>query len=65
MASVMTMRKTDQEIAKLMMEGNHKGVLEITTELNQYQGNDEEILDLANRLLATEEHNREEFKQYL
>lgn len=65
MASVMTMNKTDQEIAKLMMEGNQKGVVEITTLLNQYQGDDEEILKLAKRLLATEEHNREEFKQYL
>ena len=65
MANVMTMGKTDQEIAKLMMEGNQKGVLEITAEINQYEGNDEEILDLAKRLLATEEHNREEFKQYL
>lgn len=65
MAEVMTMGKTDKEIAKLMMEGNQKGVLEITAELNQYQGSDDEIIDLAKRLLATEEHNREEFKQYL
>ena len=65
MANVMTMGKSDKEIAKLMMEGNQKGVLEITAELNEYEGSDEEILDLAHRLLATEEHNREEFKQYL
>lgn len=65
MANVMTMGKNDKDIAKLMMEGNQKGVLEITAELNQYEGDDEEILDLAHRLLATEEHNREEFKQYL
>ena len=65
MAEVMTMNKDDKEIAKLMMEGNQKGVLEITSELNQYEGDDEEILDLAHKLLATEEHNREEFKQYL
>ncbi len=65
MASVMTMNKTDKEIAKLMMEGNQKGVLEIKAELNQYEGDDKEILKLAHRLLATEEHNREEFKQYL
>ena len=65
MAEVMTMKKGDSEIAKLMMEGNQKGVLEITAELNQYHGDDEEILNLAKRLLATEEHNREEFKQYL
>lgn len=65
MAEVMTLNKGDQEIAKLMMEGNEKGVLEITAELNQYDGEDEEIIHLANRLLKTEEHNREEFKQYL
>ena len=65
MAGLMTMGKGDKEIAKLMMEGNQKGVLEITAELNQYEGDDEEILDLAHKLLATEEHNREEFKQYL
>ena len=65
MANVMTMGKSDKEIAKLMMEGNQKGVLEITAELNEYEGNDEEILDLAHKLLATEEHNREEFKEYL
>ena len=65
MASVMTMNKSDKEIAKLMMEGNQKGVLEIMAELNNYEDNDEEILNLAKRLLATEEHNREEFKKYL
>ena len=65
MASVMTMGKSDKEIAKLMMEGNQKGVLEITSELNNYEGDDEEIINLAKRLLATEEHNREEFKKYL
>lgn len=65
MANVMTMGKSDKEIAKLMMEGNQKGVLEITAELNEYEGSDEEILDLAHKLLATEEHNREEFKEYL
>ena len=65
MATFMTMNKSDKEIAKLMMEGNQKGVLEITAELNNYDGDDEEILSLARRLLATEEHNREEFKTYL
>ena len=65
MASVMTMGKSDKEIAKLMMEGNQKGVLEITSGLNNYEGDDEEIINLAKRLLVTEEHNREEFKKYL
>ena len=65
MATFMTMNKPDKEIAKLMMEGNQKGALEITAELHNYDGDDEEILSLAKRLLATEEHNLEEFKAYL
>lgn len=65
MAEAVSINKSDKEIAKMMMEGNQKGVLEITAELNQYNGEDEEILNLAKRLLETEEHNREEFKQYL
>lgn len=65
MAKMMTMGKTDQEIAKLMIEGNQKGVLEITAELNNYDGSDDEIINLAQRLLATENHNKEEFKKYL
>lgn len=65
MAEAMSINKSDKEIAKMMMEENQKGVLEITAELNQYNGEDEEILNLAKRLLETEEHNREEFKQYL
>lgn len=65
MSEMMTMNKDDKAIAKLMMEGNEKGVIEITEKLNEYQDKDQEIVDLAKRLLATEEHNREEFKQYL
>lgn len=65
MSEMMTMNKDDKAIAKLMMEGNEKGVIEITEKLNEYQDKDQEIVDLAKKLLATEEHNREEFKQYL
>lgn len=65
MSEAMTMNKDDKAIAKLMMEGNEKGVIEITEKLNEYQDKDQEIVELAKKLLATEEHNREEFKQYL
>ena len=57
-----------QNIVKLMMEGNEKGVIAIKEKLNMYEnekGIDPEIIDLANRLYATEEHNREEFESYL
>lgn len=65
MSEAMTINKDDKNIVKLMMEGNEKGVIAITEKINEYNGGDEEILFLAKKLLATEEHNREEFKQYL
>ena len=40
MAMFMTMNKSDKEIAKLMMEGNQKGALEITAELHNYDGDE-------------------------
>lgn len=64
-SKIMSINKDDKNIVKLMMEGNEKGVIAITEKINKYNGGDEEILSLAKKLLATEEHNREEFKQYL
>ena len=65
MSEAMTINKDDKNIVKLMMEGNEKGVIAIQEKLNEYQDKDPEIVELAKRLLATEEHNREEFKEYL
>lgn len=65
MSEAMTMGKDDKTIAKLMMEGNEKGVIAITEKLNTYKDKDQEIIDLAQKLLETAEHNREEFKKYL
>ena len=61
----MTINADDKKIVKLMMEGNEKGVIAIKEKLNLQGDQDEEIVSLANRLLETEEHNREEFKEYL
>ncbi len=65
MSEAMTFNKGDKNIVKLMMEGNEKGVIAITEKLNEYNDKDPEIVALAEKLLATEEHNREEFKEYL
>lgn len=65
MGEMMSMGNDDKKIVKLMMEGNQKGVIEIQEKLNTYQDQDPEIVKLAERLLETEEHNREEFKKYL
>lgn len=65
MSEIMSMNADDKKIVKLMMEGNEKGLIEIQQKINEYQEQDEEILALAHKLLETEEHNREEFKEYL
>ena len=65
MSEAMTINKEDKNIVKLMMEGNEKGVIAIQEKLNMYKEEDPDIVQLAEKLLATEEHNMEEFKQYL
>ena len=67
MSEAMTMGKSDNEIAKMMMQGNERGALEVQEKLNLYEKEniDKEVLELARKLIATEEHNREELKQFL
>lgn len=65
MSKIMVSGSDDKKIVKMMMEGNEKGVIAITQRLNEYEDKDHEIVKLAKKLLATEEHNRDEFKQYL
>ncbi|MCI8467411.1 MAG: hypothetical protein HFI08_04405 [Bacilli bacterium] len=56
---------SDSQIAKMMMEGNNKGIIEVTKIKNEYQGDDEEIKEMIERFLATEQHNLDEVKKYL
>lgn len=52
-------------ITKMMIEGSNKGIIAITEKLNHYKDSDKEIIDLAEKLLATEQHNLDELKKYL
>lgn len=65
--SEMAMLKDDSinNIAKMMVEGTNKGIIEITEKLNAYDNTDAEIVVLANKLKNAEEKNIEELKQYL
>ena len=67
MAEFMAINKEDKNIVKLMMEGNEKGVIAIKEKLNMFQDAeiDERVRELAEKLYATEEHNREDFEEYL
>ncbi|MCM1053179.1 MAG: hypothetical protein NC483_04320 [Ruminococcus sp.] len=65
MGEIMSITGDDKKIVKLMMEGSQKGIIAIQEKLNEKLSEDEEILELAKKLLATEEHNVEEWKEYL
>ena len=54
-----------QTIAKMMMEGTNKGIIEITEKINAYNNTDAEIVVLANKLKETLEKNIEELKKFL
>lgn len=56
---------SDSQIAKMMMEGNNKGIIEVTKMKNEYTGEDEEIKSLIEEFLKVEQDNLEEMKKYL
>lgn len=62
---MLTKKGEDNSVAKMMIEGSNKGIIEITEKLNSFQNCDEEIRSLAEKLLATEQHNLDELKKYL
>lgn len=52
-------------IAKMMMTGNNKGIIEIQEKINNYEGDDKKIIALAQKLLTIEKRNLENLKKYL
>lgn len=56
---------SSSNIAKMMIEGSNKGIIEITKNLNSYTNMNHKVVKLAKKLLATEQHNIEELKIYL
>lgn len=56
---------TSSHIAAMMMQGSNMGITEITRNLNKYENVDNEIKDLASRLLKIEQDNVERLKPYL
>ena len=54
-----------QNIAKMMIEGTNKGIIELTEKINSFEVDDAEIILLANKLKEIEENNVEKLKKYL
>lgn len=65
--SEMSMLKDDssKSIAKLMIEGTNKGIIELTEKINSYDNSDAELIVLANKYKDMLENNIEELKSYL
>jgi len=57
--------KSSNNIAKMMIDGTNKGIIEIQEKLNRYTDGDKKIIKLANRLLEVEKKNIEDLKIYL
>ena len=56
---------SDSTIAKLMIEGTNKGIIEINEKLNNIPNIDKETKKIALKLLKIEQYNLTELKKYL
>lgn len=61
----MMMKGDDKQAAKIMMDGCNMGIQSICGYKNQYIGASKESMELADRLVKTEEALRDEMKAYL
>ncbi len=61
----MMKEKTDNNVAKLMIEGTNKGIIALTEKINAYNNSDGEIVILANKFKEILENNVNELKKYL
>jgi hypothetical protein len=57
--------KEDSKIAEDMVRGTSTGIAKLIRQQGDYCGGDKEINDLCTRIIAAEERNCEEMKQYL
>ena len=57
--------KSINTIAKMMIEGTNKGIIEIQEKINNYDVENKDIVHLAKKLLKMEERNIEYLKEFL
>ena len=66
MANMKLMKDSSvSHIAKMMMEGTNKGLIELETLQNHYDGKNQELKDLISKIIVMEQENNEELKLYL
>ena len=52
-------------IAEMMIQGSTMGITKIQKRINEYDGSDERVRDVANKLLKTEQANIDQMKKFL
>lgn len=65
MSEMKLIGKDDSMVAKMMIEGTNKGIIKINKALNEYDGEDNEIIELSKQLIKILENNLNELKIYL
>ncbi len=61
----MMMDHTDSHIAKMMIEGTNKGLVQLEELKNHYEGKDKKIIPMIENLIEFEHRSLDEFKKYL
>lgn len=61
----MMMNDDTKQAAKILMDGCNMGIQSICGFINQYSGADKESIELAKKLVKTEESFRDELKEYV
>lgn len=56
---------SSSHIAEMMIQGNTMGVQKIAQHIRQYDGKNELVNNLANKLMSTQQANIEQMKSYL
>ena len=59
------MDKSDNKIAKLMMEGTNKGLIQLQELLNHYNKHDRRLVKYLEQMIEIEHKNNNELKVYL
>jgi len=57
--------KTPSHISQMLIQGSTMGIIDVTKRLKEYKDADQNIKDIANRLLKFEQQNVEEMKKFL
>lgn len=53
------------KIAEMVIQGSTMGITKLTKQLNDYNGNNKELLDFANSQIQIEQNNINELKKFL